>query len=400
MGEFKGKLAYASPEQLGQYGGKVTAKSDVYSFGLVLAETASGAKVYRTPYETRIPPNVPAELQEDILKLLEPDPAIRADGAFPAPKMERSRGITPKVLPGGGRRSNFSGGKIALISLLLCAVGVGVWQVRKVVGNRNAPVPQQSDKAKGTPTKGTGDAFDALLAKMPRANVVGDSKVNPRDELKYMWIPPGTFAMGCSSGDYECVDDEKPAHEVTITSGFWLARTDVTQGAYQHVIGSNPSINQFKGDDLPVDSVTWGEAQAYCQAIGGRLPTEAEWEYAARGAPGSTPARYGKLDDIAWHSGNSGGKTHEVGEKLPNAFGLYDMLGNVYQWTADWFGEKYYGASGRRDPAGPSNGAGETLRTLRAFSWGGTLWMARVSARSRQAPGYRNHSFGFRCVGE
>ena len=109
----------------------------------------------------------------------------------------------------------------------------------------------------------------------------------------------------------------------------------MTQQAYQRVTGQNPS--DFKGANLPVETVSWDEAQSYCQAIGGRLPTEAEWEYAARA--GSTGARYGDLDQIAWYSGNSGGKTHEVGQKQANAWGLFDMLGNVWQWTADWYAQ-------------------------------------------------------------
>jgi len=198
---------------------------------------------------------------------------------------------------------------------------------------------------------------------------VGDSKLNSRDGLKYMWIPPGTFMMGCSPGDDECLDDEKPSHEATISKGFWLGQTDVTQAAYQRVMGSN----YFKGGNLlPVDSVTWDKAQTYCATIGSRLPTEAEWEYAARA--GSTAARYGNLDDIAWYSGNSEGKTHEVGQKQANAFGLYDMLGNVWQWTSGV--------------------------TLRGGSWNYDPRFVRVSYRVRNAPGYRYINNGFRCVGE
>ena len=155
--------------------------------------------------------------------------------------------------------------------------------------------------------------------------------VNPKDGLTYVWIPAGTFTMGCSAGDGQCYDDEKPAHQVTIASGFRMGRTTVTQEAYQRVAGKNPS--HFKGAQLPVDSVNWNEAQNYCRAVGMRLPTEAEWEYAARA--GSSGSRYGDIDQIAWYVGNSGGKTHEVMQKQPNAWGLYDTLGNIRQWTTD-----------------------------------------------------------------
>ena len=172
-------------------------------------------------------------------------------------------------------------------------------------------------------------------------------------------------------------DDEKPARSVDIAGGFWLGQTPVTQQAFQRVTGQSPSY--FKGANLPVESVNWDEAQSYCQAIGGRLPTEAEWEYAARA--GTTGARYGDLDQIAWYRGNSGGQTREVGQKQPNAWGLFDMLGNVWQWTADWYTE------------------GQT-RSLRGGSWLNVPRDVRVSGRFRFGPGDHINSLGFRCVGE
>jgi formylglycine-generating enzyme len=148
---------------------------------------------------------------------------------------------------------------------------------------------------------------------------------------------------------------------------------------------------------FPVETVDWNAAQSYCHAVGGRLPTGAEWEYSARGKPGSSPARYGNLDAIAWFSSNSGGMTHAVGEKQANAFGLYDMLGNLWHWTSDWYGETYYHVSDRwQDPEGPPSG---TQRALRGGSWIGDPQYARVSYRGRYVPGYRSSNVGFRCVG-
>jgi len=130
--------------------------------------------------------------------------------------------------------------------------------------------------------------------------------------------------MGCSPGD-ECPDDEKPTRLVQIEKGFWLGQTPVTQAAWKKVKGDHPS--HFRGDLLPVERVTWYDANEYCKAFGGRLPTEQEWEYAARA--GTTGARYGDLDSVAWYDKNSGETKHPVGLKQPNAWGLYDMLGNV-----------------------------------------------------------------------
>lgn len=227
-------------------------------------------------------------------------------------------------------------------------------------------------------------------ARQPRV-AAGAKKVNPKDGLTYVWIPPGSFIMGCSPDDSECFDDEKPAHPVTITKGFWVGRAPVTQQAYQRVTGKNPS--NFKGASLPVESVNWDEAKAYCAAIGGRLPTEAEWEYSARA--GSTGARYGNVDDIAWYSGNSGVQTHEVGQKRRNAFGLHDMLGNVWQWVADWYG--HYPSGAQNDPSGPGSGQ---QRAARGGSWDNDSRNARVSNRNWSTPGSHSTDIGFRCVGK
>jgi formylglycine-generating enzyme required for sulfatase activity len=205
----------------------------------------------------------------------------------------------------------------------------------------------------------------------------GTLKVNAKDGLKYVWIPPGSFTMGCSPGDNECYDDEKPPRHVNIAKGFWIGQTEVTQEAYQKVTGNNPS--SFKGAKLPVESISWNDAQGFCQAAGMRLPTEAEWEYAARA--GSTQSRYGDLAAVAWYSENSGGKTHEVAQKAANAWELYDTLGNVWEWTADWYEE------------------GKT-RALRGGSWLDLSRYARVSFRVRYVPEVRNGLIGVRCVGE
>jgi formylglycine-generating enzyme required for sulfatase activity len=227
----------------------------------------------------------------------------------------------------------------------------------------------------------------------PAPLTTGSKRVNPKDGLTYVWIAPGTFTMGCSPGDSGCYDYEKPPHLVTITKGFWIGQTEVTQAAYERVIGSNPSHS--KGTSLPVETISWDEAGAYCKAVGMRLPTEAEWEYAARG--GNPAARYGKLDEIAWYKRNSGSTTHEVQQKRANGYGLNDTLGNVWEWVGDWYDEKYYASSPAIDPKGPSSG---TLRTLRGGSSGVSSRNARVSNRDGVVPGFPYVSFGVRCAGD
>ncbi|MGO9273272.1 MAG: formylglycine-generating enzyme family protein [Terriglobia bacterium] len=217
--------------------------------------------------------------------------------------------------------------------------------------------------------------------------------MNPKDGLKYVWIPPGTFTMGCSAGDTECDDDENPAHEVTLTKGFWMGQTEVTQDAYRRVTGKNPS--DLKGARLPVENLRWTDAYGYCQAVGMRLPTEAEWEYGARGAPGSTPSRYGTLDLIAWYDeASSGGSTHEPRQKQANAWGLYDMLGNVWEWVADRYAYRYPSGSAV-DPQGPANGRD---RVVRGGSSDGNAGFARASNRVRISPD-TPYAGGVRCAG-
>ncbi|HOX47313.1 MAG TPA: SUMF1/EgtB/PvdO family nonheme iron enzyme [Myxococcota bacterium] len=216
-------------------------------------------------------------------------------------------------------------------------------------------------------------------------------------------IPAGEFLMGCSPGDEECEDPEKPAHKVWV-SEFSLDATEVTVAAYQRCMQSGRCSAPTKGDKCtwgvtgkeshPVNCVDWSQAKGYCEWAGKRLPTEAEWEKAARG--GTTRPKYGELDAIAWHRGNAGGVTHPVGEKQPNAFGLYDMLGNVWEWCADWYGEGYYQGSPERDPAGLSSGEN---RSMRGGSWDLGTWGSRASTRRGIPPVVGYSVFGFRCAG-
>jgi len=204
---------------------------------------------------------------------------------------------------------------------------------------------------------------------------VGEARENPKDKLRYVWIPPGNFMMGCSPGDLECFEDEKPPHEVIITHGFWIGQTEVTQAAYGTVMQTN--ARHFKASDRPVEQVSWDEAKAYCEAVGMRLPTEAEWEYAARA--GSTEARYRAIDRAAWYADNSQYRTHPVATKASNAWGLYDTLGNVWEWVEDWYDSAYYKQNVSTDPPGP-NASSDYGRVVRGAP--GTLMHSTSASRT------------------
>jgi formylglycine-generating enzyme required for sulfatase activity len=219
----------------------------------------------------------------------------------------------------------------------------------------------------------------------------GQRWVNPADGLGYVWTPPGVLGMGAPEGDAEAAGHERPRHVVDITHGFWIAETPVTQAAWERVMGSKPSA--YPGPDRPVEQVSWEEAAAYCAKVGGRLPTEAEWEYAARA--GSLEPRYGTLDAIAWYGANSGGQTAQVRRKEPNAWGLCDTLGNVWEWVEDWYGP--YARGRQKDPRGPAAGV---FRALRGGSWYAPADQVRVSSRHFIVPGFRSNDVGFRSAGE
>jgi uncharacterized protein (TIGR03437 family) len=228
----------------------------------------------------------------------------------------------------------------------------------------------------------------------------GTVRVSPQDGLNYVWIPPGTYMMGCSPGDSECFSDETPSHSVTISKGFWMGQTEVTVGAYKRFAQATGRAIPSGEDSLPMVNVNWNDARSYCTWAGGRLPTEAEWEHAAR-AGTQTKYYFGNdgalLADYAWYYGNSADVTHPVGQKKPNAWGLYDMLGNVWEWCQDWY--ESYPSQAATDPQGPSSGS---YRILRGGSWHNDPWFTRVSVRGAFTAGdwVKHYGYGFRCVWE
>ena len=226
----------------------------------------------------------------------------------------------------------------------------------------------------------------------------------PELGLELVPVEAGTFQMGSSDGG----SDEKPVHEVRITRAFWMGKYEVTQAQYEKLMGENPS--HFKGARNPVEQVSWSDAMAFCEKLTAReraagrlpdgyeyrLPTEAEWEYAARGGPNSRGFTYSGADDLAevgWYGGNSGRRTHAVGEKRANELGIYDMSGNVWEWCLDGYDDDYYGRSPGVDPM---NASAASNRVLRGGSWGSDARYCRVANRSGFRPEVTGSSLGFR----
>ena len=218
--------------------------------------------------------------------------------------------------------------------------------------------------------------------------------------FKMIYVEGGTFQMGATPEQgSEAFSYEKPVHSVTLSS-YHIGETPVTQALWTAVMGNNPS--ELKGDNLPVETVTWDDCQKFIQKLNQltdkkfRLPTEVEWEYAARGGKHHSPYKYAgsnSLDEVAWYVGNSGGATHSVKTKKPNALGIYDMSGNVWEWCEDWYGA--YSYSAQTDPKGPASGS---YRVPRGGSWFIIAGSCRVSYRINRTPGYRYNNVGFRLA--
>jgi formylglycine-generating enzyme required for sulfatase activity len=233
-----------------------------------------------------------------------------------------------------------------------------------------------------------------------------------RTGIEFVLIPPGSFMMGSTNGDA----DQKPVHQVTINYSFYKGKYEVTQAQWQKVMENNPS--NFKGDNLPVEQVSWNDAIAFIARLNAqndgfryRLPTEAEWEYACRA--GTTGDYAGDLDAMAWYSANSGdtrlsgkwyydklkpnnNRTHPVGTKLPNAFGLFDMHGNVWEWCQDWYHDSYNVAP--TDGSAWLSGGEQKYRVLRGGSWDYNAESVRSASRLANTPVDRNEDYGFRVL--
>ena len=229
--------------------------------------------------------------------------------------------------------------------------------------------------------------------------------------MKMIWVEGGDFLMGCTSEQGNCESNEQNVRRVTV-DGFYIGMLEVTQSQWEKVVGT--SIYQQKskaecsntygvGPDYPMYYVSWDEAMEFCRLLSNKtgrtytLPTEAQWEYAARGGNKNEGAKYAgsnMLDAVAWYTDNSGSSTHIVGSKRANALGIYDMTGNVWEWCKDWYASSYVSYD-TNNPVGPSSGSS---RVYRGGGWGNSASYCRVAYRRKSSPGGRGIDLGFRVV--
>ena len=265
------------------------------------------------------------------------------------------------------------------------------------------PTPEPSS----TPTE-TPEPSPTWTPDLPPLNAsLHDTWIRPADEMTMVYVPGGTFQMGSTEG----IPDEQPVHEVTLDS-FWIDQTEVTNAQYEICVtegdceaSSNADNADYNGANYPVVRVLWYDAVAYCEWAGGRLPTEAEWEYAARGVeslvypwgnefqPGLANCREVDCDD-------GFEPTSPVGSfpKGASWVGALDMAGNVWEWVGDWYDADYYERSPVENPTGPETGESRALALLRGGSWGGSIRSVRAANRGRDNPAAMSSTNGFRCV--
>ena len=264
----------------------------------------------------------------------------------------------------------------------------------------SAPIPLEKQSSKHVTATATTLKKSSVVSPAPPSPVSETSShsiIEPATGMEFLPIPAGCFLMGDNNGD----SDEKPEHKVCLDA-FYIGKYEVTQKQWLHLTGKRPSFFSSCGDNCPVESVSWNDAQEFVHKLnnlnGGtyRLATEAEWEYACRS--GGKTERFCGGDDVnatAWYDKNSSSQPHPAGEKRSNGLGIHDMSGNVWEWVSDLYDKDYYSKSSAHNPEGALFGS---TRVIRGGSWYNDARNVRSSLRSSDEPDHRSINLGFRLV--